>query len=289
MKKKVYLVAILVILIGIIMVAVKGFNVNIRYRAHKVVYVPIDSEFEVKDIEKICKDVVGKKEFFVEKAGIYNDSALISIEDINDEQINEIRNKVNEKYNPIQDLNIKIGDNYETEDIKNIVIETLGKEPKEVSKDKDDEKNVVIKLDVLTETELEKLNDKINEKYNLTNTADSSNASLVVTQNNIPRVRILDMSRQYVLYVIIATIVILLYFVIKFSKLGKINVLKQSVMPLILAECLYMAIMAIVRFPLDKIVMLGALGIYMAILVVINNNFIKEENEKKEKKKSEAK
>ena len=54
MKKKIIGLSIVIILIGIIMVFVKGFKVNLKYRDHKMVKLSIGQECNIKEFNKIA-------------------------------------------------------------------------------------------------------------------------------------------------------------------------------------------------------------------------------------------
>ena len=51
------------------------------------------------DIQSIIDEVFGKNKASFEKAGIYNDEVIISVYDATNEQLINLKNKVNEKYN----------------------------------------------------------------------------------------------------------------------------------------------------------------------------------------------
>ena len=84
MKKNLSIVAIIITIIGIIVVAVKGYNVDLRYRAHQSISASIGTEFNVEDIKAITNDVFGKQEVKIEKAGIYEDEVyyVVRLSDI---------------------------------------------------------------------------------------------------------------------------------------------------------------------------------------------------------------
>lgn len=277
MKKKLFLITIIITIIGIIVVALKGFNVKFKYRAHKAITVPISTDFNVNDIQSIIDEVFGKNKASFEKAGIYNDEIIISVYDVTNEQLINLKNKVNEKYNINQKITISIGkEDYNVDDIKAIANEVLAKEDTNVEKSSDDAKYVVIESSLITKDELETLNSKINEKYQLTNKVSSIKVSQVMSVTDIPRVRLVDMAKQYLVYTGISAVLILVYFAIRFQKIGIVKTVIGSIIVTILAEALYMAIIAITRYPIDKIAIIGAISIYMLIMIFLNDNFLKQ-------------
>lgn len=276
MKKNLFIIAMIVTIIGIIIVALKGFNVNLEYRAHQTINVPIGTEYNIKDIKAITNDVFGKEKVQIQKAGLYSDELIISVKNASDEQFENLRKKINEKYGIKQNITISIGKEYNVEDIKVIAKDVFEKEDVKVEKSSEDEKYVVIESELISEKTLETLNNKINEKYELTNTTSSISASKIITKDEFGRVRLSDIAKQYKLYVGIATVLVLIYFAIRFRKLGVVNVLLKSIVLLIISEIFYMAIIAITRYPIDKAAIIAAITIYMLVLSYLNKEFIEQ-------------
>ena len=64
LKNKIIIgIAILIFVVGIIVVAVKGFNVDLEYQDTKKIEANIGKSFEKEDIENIVKEVLGKERF----------------------------------------------------------------------------------------------------------------------------------------------------------------------------------------------------------------------------------
>lgn len=280
MKKKLFMIAMIITIIGIIIVAIKGFNVNLEYRAHQTINIPIGSEYNIEDIKTITNDIFGNEKVQLEKAGLYNDEVMINVQNVSEEQIENLRKKINEKYNIKQNITISIGKEYNVEDIKSIAKEVFEKEDVKVEKSSEDENYVVIESELISEKTLETLNNKINEKYELQNTTSSIGASQIITANEIGRVRLTDMAKQYIIYISIATILVLIYFAIRFRKLGVSKVLIKSVLLLAFSEIFYMAIIAVTRYPIDKPVVIAAIAIYLIVLTYLNKNFMAETSKK---------
>lgn len=275
MKKKLLIITIIIAIIGALVVIFKGFNVSFNYRAHKSINIPINADFNIEDIQVIADEVFGKKNTYLEKAGVFNDSVVINVKDVSDDQLSNLKNKINEKYQPKQKITISIGkEDYNVDDIKAIANEVFAKEDSVVEKSADNAKNVTIEENIITNDELEKLNSKINEKYGLTNETSSIGITQVITVNVIPRVRLSDMAKQYGKYTAISAVVILVYFAIRFKKLGVIKTILGSIISIILAEVFYMAIIAITRYPVDKMVIIGSIAIYIFGVTYLNKNFL---------------
>ncbi|MBQ3408216.1 MAG: hypothetical protein IJH12_03310 [Clostridia bacterium] len=274
MKKKLFIVALIIIIIAAFIVAAVGYNVDIKYRNHVSVIVPIGEEYNMNDIKKITDEVFGNSDIVLEKSGLYNDEVSIRVADASDEQLETLKNKINEKYNIVQSINVNIGEDYNIEDAQNAVKEALGKDDIKVEKESENESYISIEASLLTEKDIENINDKINEKFGLSNKADSIRATNVISSSNIPRVRLMDMASQYILFTLIATVVVLAYYIIRYRKLGIKDVLQDSITVLAFAELLYMAIIAITRFPVNKLIVMGAFTIYFAVIIYLNAKYI---------------
>lgn len=283
MKKKVFIISMIVIVIGAIIAAILGFNVDLRYRAHKSILVPIGTSYSVSDVKSIAEDIFGKGKVTIEKSGLYEDEAIINVKESSDDQIASLKNKINEKYNVTQKLLVSIGkEDYNVDDVKAIAKEVFGKDEVNVEKYKDDEKYVSIEANLLIEKDIENLNTKINEKYELTNEAKSISSTNVIKENEIPRVRLTDMAKQYILYTFIATIVIVVYLSVRFKKLGLKKIFVRTAATIIFGELFYIAVVSICRLPINKVVVLAAFAIYLAILTYLNYKYtIELESSKK--------
>ena len=95
----------------------------------------------------------------------------------------------------------------------------------------------------------------------------------------MPRVRLTDMAKQYLFYTIIATIIVLVYFAIRFRKLGIAKVMLESISTIVFSELLYMAIIAITRASINKIIIIAAFAIYICVLTYLNKKYIDKNTE----------
>lgn len=97
-KKIILLGIILLIVAGMVVVALKGFNVSLTLKQHELLNLYIGKEVNLKDVKDICKDVFKNKNFELRKLELFNDSVNICVESITNEEKQELVNKVNEKY-----------------------------------------------------------------------------------------------------------------------------------------------------------------------------------------------
>lgn len=96
-SKIIYWIMLLITIIGIIVIALKGFNVELKYTDTQRIELLMDKKYNFKEVEQIAKEVLGKK-VIVQEVELYNDIVLITSNEITDDQKNQIIDKVNEKY-----------------------------------------------------------------------------------------------------------------------------------------------------------------------------------------------
>ena len=203
MKNKIFVGLSIVVLIGIIIIAICGFNVDYAYKNYYLVDIQIGQEFNINDIENITKEVFGKQSVEIQKAGVYSDNVVIKVKEISEEQKNTLNTKINEKYsveNKVEDIEV----------------------------------------------------------------------------NYIPSYRLRDIIKPYIVPFISVTVVIFAYLAIRFRKLGIAKVLSQVAVLTTIAELLYISIIAITRYPINRVVLPIGIVIYMIIITVLNGMFEKE-------------
>lgn len=96
-KVLISIIAIIVV-VGIIMTAVMGFNFDLRYQQAKKVELHINKEFAISDIKQITNEVLGNNGVIIQKVEMFEDTASIIAKDITDEQKSNLITKINEKY-----------------------------------------------------------------------------------------------------------------------------------------------------------------------------------------------
>ncbi len=97
-KKILYLAMILLILAGIVVVALKGFKVDLMLERHESVNFLIGKDFSVREVKDICKEVFGGKYTVVRKVEIFSDTVNINASTITDEEKEKLVSKMNEKF-----------------------------------------------------------------------------------------------------------------------------------------------------------------------------------------------
>lgn len=169
-------------------------------------------------------------------------------------------------------VDIKIGQDFNINDIKNITDEVFQKENVEIQKAGVYNDNVVIKVNNISDEQKNLLNTKVNEKFGLDNTVDD------IEVNYIPSYRLRDIVKPYIIPLIITTVLILGYMAIRFRKIGIAKVISQAVILTVIAELLYISIIAITRYPVNRLVMPTGVVIYITILTVLTGMFEKQKS-----------
>lgn len=120
MKKKIiYGLLAIVLLVDIIITAVVGLRVSLYYGEGYTISFSEKSTIEKSDIEQIAKDVF-KKDYLVQNVEFYNDSALIKVKNVSDEQLSNLATKLNEKYSStLESSDLKV------EHVQNVKIRSI--------------------------------------------------------------------------------------------------------------------------------------------------------------------
>lgn len=141
---------------------------------------------------------------------------------------------------------------------------------------------VLISTKSITDEQKTNLINKINEKYETTLAADTTEVQ------TIPKTRIRDILKQYIWAFAIASAIIIVYMAIRFRKLNVLKVVLKTIFALIISEATLFAVIAITRIPVGRFTVPMVFGMYVLVLAIITSKFenklakIKlEENNKK--------
>lgn len=187
----------LIIIAGIIMICVKGFNYSLLYSKTQRLNIYMTQDFEVKDIEEIAKEVLGTNKLKVQLSNSFGEVASIISPEITEEQENSIIDKINEKY----------------------------------------------------DIQINKEND--------------------VVLAEIPQANAWNLIEKYILPLIITTLIVLIYYIIRFRKQGVVDCVVIPVCILILVSALYVSIIALTRIPVNEF--FAIFGVLIYILTIICN------------------
>lgn len=259
MKNKIiYVIMIIAVILGAIIVKVKGFNYGVLYSEHKRLEIIIGQDFDLKEIKKIVDDTI-KSEHVVRRATLYKTTLAIDAKEFKDEEVNNLFTKLNEKYSQ----------NYSSLDLRKAEI-FKEMEIENVSEKTDDEITELIK--------------QIKEKYNVDYTAeDLKNATTRVRIYNSQEINLIDTIKAFILPVIISLIIVMVYYGIRFFKMyDKAWILEPLKLAgkLILNQLFILAIIAIIRIPVSEYVpsILLIVWILQLVLETMRNEVKLKEN-----------
>lgn len=119
------------------------------------------------------------------------------------------------------------------------------------------------KADENMDEKIEQLNNKINEKYELENKKES----IRVTYQ--PKIKLFSIITPYIIPLAISVAVILVYTLIRFRKIGIIKTLVFYILTIAASEAIYLSILAIIRFPINRVVVPVGLCIYILVITII--------------------
>ena len=85
-----------------------------------------------------------------------------------------------------------------------------------------------------------------------------------------------------------ATAIVLVYMAIMYKKLGITKVILQEVIVLIISGALLYSIIAITRFPVNRLFIPSGLAVYMLTIIITNLQFTKQLQNLKNKENKKA-
>ena len=190
-------------------------------------------------------------------------------------------------YSKNVELDIYLGKYFEKTDIQNIVNEVFPNERAIIQEVELFQDMVSITLpDNRTEEELnkkvEELNTKINEKYELENKVED------IEINHNPKIKLSSILTPYITTLGISILIILIYVGIRYRKIGLVKTLLTYILLIIAVEMLLLSIIAITRFPVNRLVIPIGLLLFVIVITVLGfvnerklSNLVESEEDKK--------
>lgn len=246
MKNKVlYVVMIIAVLLGIVMIKVKGFNYGTLYSNHQRIEVVIGKEYNLDDISKIAKETINS-DAVTRKTTLFGTSVSIDAKDITDDKINNLFTKLNEKY----------GKNYNIKDIKKDKILT--------------ELNAT-SVSSMDDDEIVTLIAQIKEKYGLDYSKEElQSTSSLVRMYNVSEIKMYDLVKDFVKPFALSLAIVMVYCAIRFHKLYKsawILMPLKLAFEMILNQAFLIAVIAITRIPVSQFVVSLLIFVWLLQLV----------------------
>ena len=167
---------------------------------------------------------------------------------------------------------------FEISDIKNIANEVFQNKPTVIQKVEVFGDTVSITANEITDEQKQQLVEKVNEKYSLELNADSTEIE------KIPNERLRDLISPYIFAFSLATGLIILYMILKYKKLGMLNILIKTLCTIVIAQATLFSVIAITRIPVGRLTIPMVIVVYLFTIYVLTHNYenkldkIKEEN-----------
>ena len=104
MKNKVIIaLLILIIIVGIIMATIFGFNKSFEYGYTNKIFIKFTENFEIADVENMVKETFKQAKYKVDYMDEFEDGVVVTINTATDEQISIFEDKLIEKYEKFTD------------------------------------------------------------------------------------------------------------------------------------------------------------------------------------------
>ena len=171
------------------------------------------------------------------------------------------------EYKEVTELKFMLGQELDMNEVESIAKEALNGKEMKIQKIDYFSDSVNISVVDPTDEEIQTLIDKFNSRYGQNNTMES--ISIIKTANT----SFYEIAKQYILPVVIAVILAVIYMGIRFRKQG---ILKVTLLPIVMAivvEALYLSILAILQIPISIWTMPIALVLLLITLTVYAYRF----------------
>lgn len=185
---------------------------------------------------------------------------------------------VGTKYSETTQISIKIGKEFEINDIQKIANEVFDKQNVLVQYVELYKDMVQITVKDASEEQIKNLNEKVNEKYEISNEISDI---LVTEQSNV---RLRDIAKPYIMPVVTVSIITVLYVMVAFRKLGIGQVLYNTLMNMVSTQAILAGIYAVVRIPINRLTMVIAMILYIAS-IALNIVYLNKVKKNKEEEK----
>lgn len=176
-------------------------------------------------------------------------------------------------YTEREQVGIMIGSQFEASDMKNIANEVFENEKYLIQKATIFEDTVIFQAKEITDTQKQKLVEKITEKYSL---------DIKLEDVETEKVGARDLKKdleKYILPFSITLFLIIAYFIFRFKKLGALRTMVRFVTTVIFAELLYISVLSISQIEIGRLFAPIGFMLYMLCVIVSTAVFEKERAE----------
>lgn len=166
-----------------------------------------------------------------------------------------------------ENTQIKVYLDSEIEDVSNLVTEVFGKN--KIQKLNGVNTDILITVKEASEEQLDSFVTKVNENNGIELTRDDLEVS------NNAKIKEIDLISPYVLPSVITSVLVLIYFVIRYKKFGILKITIYTLTVLIGAQLLYLSIYAVARIPVNYWSMPISMIIYVLSIIGLSEFFEK--------------
>ena len=124
----------------------------------------------------------------------------------------------------------------------------------------------------MTEEQRNQIVEKFNEKYNTK--LEKEKVEIV----SIPHTRVKDILKKYIVPGLITLCILIVYFAIRFSKIGYKKVILKTILIPIVSELVVFSIMSIARIPFSRLAVATGLSVYLISLIALTVMFENKRN-----------
>ena len=176
------------------------------------------------------------------------------------------------QYTPRKQIQLTNHTGIETSDVEAIASEVLGKTTYIVQPVETFGNAVSIVSKNMTEEQRNQLVEKFNEKYNTK--LEKEKVEIV----SIPHTRVKDILKKYIVPGIITLCILIVYFAIRFSKIGYKKVILKTLLIPIVSELVVFSIMSIARIPFSRLAVATGLTVYLISIIALTVMFENQRN-----------
>ena len=171
--------------------------------------------------------------------------------------------KLSDNYANSIKLKINFNEAFEISDVEKIADEVFGNEKHTTDYSDVFKRGIFITVKEVSDEQFKSLESKLIEKYER-----FEEGSDIALKLNIPSIKVFDLVKEYIIPIIITTVIVLIVLMIAFRKLG---ILKALIIPFlqIVGICaLYVSIILICRIPVSEYTIAIGVFVYVASLII---------------------
>ena len=176
------------------------------------------------------------------------------------------------QYTPRKQIQLTNYTGIEISDVESIASEVLGKTTYIVQPVETFGNAVSIVAKNMTEEQRDKIVEKFNEKYNTKLEKEK------VEINSIPHTRVKDILKRYIVPGLATLCLVIVYFAIRFSKIGYKKVIAKTMLVPIVSELIVFSIISIARIPFSRLAVATGLTVYLISLIALTVMFENQRN-----------